>query len=123
MEKSVAILQKLYELTKSREKKWSPTNIIDQYSINVGKGKITLEYNRPSVSMISNPFAPDYDYRAVFYNEKGVIVDKLEMTPMDVSEAGYKLMADLWNEVEDSYHGKKETIDSMMEDLGISDLS
>lgn len=120
MEKCVSILQKLYELTKSREKKWSPTNIIDQYSIILGKGKITLDFNRPSESIMPNPFAPDYDYRAMFYNDKGTVIDKLEVTSFDVDKAEYILLANLWKEVEDSYHGKKETIDSMLEELGIS---
>lgn len=120
MEKNIAILQKLYELTKSREKKWSPTNIIDQYAINIGKGKITIDYNRPSEIGIPNPFATDYDYRVIFYNENGTAVDKLEMNALNISKPEYKLLASLWKEVEDSYHGKQETIDSMLEELGIS---
>ena len=120
MEKCVAILQKLYELTKNREKKWSPTNIIDQYSIVLGKGKVTIDYNRPDEIGISNPFQPTYAYRAVFYNDKGTSVDKLEVNTLDLNKTEYKLLANLWKEVDDSYHGKKETIDSMLEELGIS---
>ena len=118
MDKRISILKELLERTKKREVNWTPTNIIDQYSLELGTGKIALDYNRPKEGY-ANPFAPDYEYLATFYNNKGTVIESISAEVVDKDDEVYNLLDNLWTEIEDAYLGRNETLNSMMDALGL----
>ena len=119
MDKRIAILKELLERTKKRKANWIPTNIVDQYSLELGSGKIALDYNRPQEGYAA-PYVPDYEYLATFYNSKGTVIESISVDFGDKDNEIYNLLNNLWNEIEDAYLGKNETLDSMMVALGLS---
>lgn len=119
MEKNIIILQHLLERTKKRESEWTPTNLLDQFSINIGTGKIVIEYDRPKGQPSFTVFEADYDYRATFYNKKDLVIDSVIAKKGSKGSPTYQILEDLWNEIEDANLGKKETLDSMMKALGL----
>lgn len=120
MDKRIEILKELLRRTKNREANWTPTNIVDQYSFDLGTGKVIMDYNRPNVGMSLDPFIPHYDYKATFFNKKGTEIDSLSVTDANKISDNYKLLENLWNEIEDAYLGRNETLDSMLDALGLS---
>lgn len=121
MDKCIAILTELLRRTKNRETNWGPTNIVDQYSLDIGSGKVVIDYNRPTVGVSLNPFIPKWDYKATFFNKKGTEIENVSVKDTNKGSDLYKLFEELWNEIEDAYLGRNETLDSMMDALGLSE--
>lgn len=116
MEEYQQIVQKLYDMTKLKEKVWSRTNLISQFSVESGKGRFNIIYNDPDQVYIG-PTPPVY--QLLILNENNEIIESIDSDCTYKNKGMYELMDKLWKEIVDQYYKKTETIKSIKEDLGI----
>lgn len=113
MDNYIRIIQELLSRTQARKISWEPTNYKDQFKVNVGTGSITFDYTDPE----SNYDEEIPIYEVDFFNSNGLEIARVEAH--DGTSEHYQLLDHLWEAVQDSYYKKRETIDSMLEDLGL----
>lgn len=110
------VIQKLYIMTKSNEKVWTRTNLISQFSVESGKGRINIIYNDQE-QIVLGPVPPIY--QLLILNENNEIIDSVDSDGPHKNNEMYELLDKLWKEIVDQYYKKTETITSIKEDLGI----
>lgn len=115
MENTKQIIEKLYEMTKSNEKVWSRTNLVSQFTVESGKGRINIIYTDPDQVHIG-PLPPVY--QLLILNKNSEVIDSFGVD-LDEKDEIYLLLDKLWKEINDKYYCVSETITSIKEDLGI----
>lgn len=116
MNNELQIVERLYDLTKSNKKVWSRTNLVSQFTVESGKGRFKIVQNDPDLLSLG-PQPPLY--QLLILNNENEIIESIDVESKDKNTRLFMVMKNLWDEIQDKYYKKSETIKSIKEDLGL----
>lgn len=116
MNNELQIVERLYDLTKSNKKVWSRTNLVSQFTVESGKGRFKIAHN--DIDLLTLGPQPPL-YQLLILNNENEIIESIEVETKDKNTRLYMVMENLWEEIQDKYYKKSETLRSIKEDLGI----